>query len=83
MTIIEALKSNKIDRITVDHRCLVWNGENEDLSGYGLSDESIKQVMGDANRFIIYEWRRGTGAGQRIFSTESEDEAVKWLIGEE
>ncbi len=71
MTIIEALKSGKIPRIEVGDRWLVFDTSNIEIYN---------------NRFIVRQDVRhttGMALGKIVCITTDEDEAVKWLTGEE
>ena len=69
MTIIEALRADKIERIDCDNRWLVWLGENSTWA----DRQFCFAVLQAKNRV----------EGEIILYTESEEEAVRVLIGEE
>ncbi len=67
MTITEALKAKKIPRIEVGNRWLVFDVSNIEIYN---SQYIVRQDVGNS-------------LGKIVCITANEDEAVKWLIGEE
>ena len=68
MTIVEAMKANKIDRITFKNRWLYW----ADAPQYGI----------EKNNWVVRESRRGGKGPLVIIITEDEEAAIEALIGE-
>lgn len=68
MTIVEALKTSKIDRITNGNRWLYW----ADSSQYGV----------EQNHWIVRESKRGRNSPVILIITDDESQAVKVLIGD-
>jgi len=67
MTIVEALKAKKIHRIEVGSRWLIFDTSNVEIYN---------------NNYMVRK-DDGNAIGKLLCITQDEEEAVKWLMGEE
>ena len=70
MTIIEALKADLIDRITVKDRWLYWQNK----------DEGSIALFGKQNKWIVRESKHGKRGSSIIIQTDDEEKAVEALL---